>query len=1460
MALGDLDGDGDLDALAGNDDEANRVWLNNGSGVFSASSPGLGSERTTSVALGDLDGDGDLDAFVGNAGEGTPNTVWLNNKNSPVAGDDSFPVAAHSSANQLNVLANDSDRDGDTLAVAAIGTPDSGGAVTISGTTTISYTPAITLGTEVFTYTVSDPGGLTDTGTVTVTVGSNDPPVAQDDNATTNEDTPKTIDVLSNDSDPDGHRLFVSAVGAPTQGSAAIVGNAVEYTPAPDLYGIDVFSYIISDGWLTDTAVITVTINSIEDPPTLDPLADLAIAEDAVAQTVNLSNVTSGAFNEVQTLTVTARTAVNAAIVPDPTVVYASANETGRLSFQPAADAFGNAWIEVTVSDGVLETQDTFQVTVNAVNDPPTMSAISDRAMDEDAGTQTVNVSGISYGPTNESSQRPDLAVTAVSMNTALIPHPAVIYDNGPGAYTGGSLAFAPVADQFGQTTVVATVSDGISETSRSFQVTVNAVNDAPALDPITDLEIDEDAGAQTVGLAGISTGAANEVQSLAVTAASTNTALIPGFTVTYASPDAAGSLSFAPAADRYGVAGVVVTVTDGLAQTSRSFQVTVRAVDDPPTLDPIGDVAIDENAGPQTVDLSGIGAGPNESQSLTVVASSGAPGLIPHPSVTYDSPGDTGSLSFTPVLGQSGTATLVVTVSDGALETDRSFQVAVIPAFKVIATSPSGNAPSVATDSTISAAFTWQASAGTLNTRTFTVRGRQTGVYQGTYTVGTRSAVFDALDDLKPGEEIVVNLGAGLQSMTGKTLDPYTWQFRAAVSGGAGVFVDSGQAPGTYDDLPLSLGAVQPQSVFDTQAVALADVDGDGDLDAYVVKNGAPSTVWLNNGNGVYSPSGQLLGSSNSWAAALGDLDGDGDLDAWVGNYQQGNTVWLNDGGGLFSDSGQLLGSSDTYAVALGDVDGDGDLDAVTGNDLGQANRVWLNRGDGAFTNNRQSLGYGDARAVALGDLDGDGDLDVFVGNSDGQPNRVWLNDGGAQGGTLGSLRDSGQRLGSADTYAVALADLDADGDLDAWVANMSGEPNEVWLGDGEGIFSDSGQRLGDSATYAVALGDVDADGDLDAFLGNVGYGTVSSPPSNRVWLNNGTGSFGASGQALGDDDSLAVALGDVDGDGDLDALVGNSHGLYQANKLYLNQPNAPRAADDSFYVPANADAIGLDVLAQDQDPDGDALTVVAVGAPAHGSASTDGRAAIYAPNPDITGQDVFTYTVSDAGGLTDAAVVSVIVFQEALSTLAGPTQGGTLYFTDEQGSTTIIEIPAGAVGRLTEFRYTPMAGPAGSIPGLTFAGRAFGLQAFREGALLPGLVFSAPITITIHYSDAGIATLEEETLELRYWDGEAWAGDGIAPVTRHESLNRLVVSITHLTEFALFGERPPWQIYLPVVWGQSGPELDNLGPSLPGSRSEPVPDRNPAERQNAEFAPRLIFPRSLDASAGGHRQPSGY
>ncbi|MCP4538326.1 MAG: tandem-95 repeat protein [Chloroflexi bacterium] len=574
VALGDVDSDGDLDAFVTNDTVV-QVWLNDGSSVYVDSGQSLSVSRSQAVALGDLDGDGDLDAFVGDTGEPGPDTVWLNNANPPVANDDSFAVAKDSSGNVLDVLANDDDPDGDGLTVIAVGDPVSGTATTDGSMVVFTPTQDFS-GTVVFAYTISDPGALTDTAAITVSVGgSNDPPVAQNDVATTDEDMPVTIDVLDNDSDPDGQTLFLSAVGMPANGSTGIAGDAVDYTPDADWSGTDIFTYTTSDGELTDTATVTVTVYLLNDPPTLNAIADRTVDEDAITQTVPLSGISTGAANETQSLTVTVRTVVNPDVVPDPIVTYTSPDSSGILSFAPLPDQFGTAHVEVTVSDGLSQTIRSFEITVNSINDPPTMLPISDQTTDEDTLTN-VSVSGISYGPTNENAQRPDLAMTASSTNTALLPHPTVVYSNGVGTYTSGELVLDPVADQFGLATVIVTITDGLSETVRTFQVTIAPVNDPPTLDAIPDLQTYENAGVQVVNLTGIGTGATNETQSLTVTASSSYPGLIPHPTVTYVSPDSSGSLSFAPVAEQYGEAMVTVAVTDGLSETLRTFLINV--------------------------------------------------------------------------------------------------------------------------------------------------------------------------------------------------------------------------------------------------------------------------------------------------------------------------------------------------------------------------------------------------------------------------------------------------------------------------------------------------------------------------------------------------------------------------------------------------------------------------------------------------------------------------------------------------------------------------------------------------------------------------------------------------------------------------------------------------------------------------------------------------------------------
>jgi hypothetical protein len=297
---------------------------------------------------------------------------------------------------------------------------------------------------------------------------------------------------------------------------------------------------------------------------------------------------------------------------------------------------------------------------------------------------------------------------------------------------------------------------------------------------------------------------------------------------------------------------------------------------------------------------------------------------------------------------------------------------------------------------------------------------------------------------------------------------------------------------------------------------VALADLDDDGDSDAFV-----DGWAWRNDGSGSFTPERWWVGISHSLAfPALGDLDGDGDVDAFTANLGEPNTVWLNDGGGGFGDGVQELERiSNCTGGALGDLDGDGDLDAIAIT-VG-ADRVWLNDGTGRFEGSRQRLGHDPSWNAALGDLDGDGDLDAFVACPlDGSV--VWLNDG------TGRFSPGDRSLG--DGFDAALGDVDGDGDLDALVAHTGGD--RVWLNDGSGEFTDDGRRQGESRE--VELGDVDGDGDLDA--------VCAAQSAVQVWWNDGTGTFGDGGPLLDGMEKAAIALADLDGDGDLDVLANSA------------------------------------------------------------------------------------------------------------------------------------------------------------------------------------------------------------------------------------------------------------------------------------------------------------------------------
>ena len=186
----------------------------------------------------------------------------------PVANDDYFTIPVDSVDIHIDeLLANNTDVDGDTLIVTSTTQPTYGTLSMNNGTMT--YTPNVGfLGTDTFEYTISDGNGGTDTATVFVLVDGGPPPVASDDSAITPEDTPVVIVVLTNDTDADGDVLTVTSTTQPTYGT--VTNNAdgtVTYTPNANYNGTDTFTYTISNNYGgTDIATVTVDVISATSP------------------------------------------------------------------------------------------------------------------------------------------------------------------------------------------------------------------------------------------------------------------------------------------------------------------------------------------------------------------------------------------------------------------------------------------------------------------------------------------------------------------------------------------------------------------------------------------------------------------------------------------------------------------------------------------------------------------------------------------------------------------------------------------------------------------------------------------------------------------------------------------------------------------------------------------------------------------------------------------------------------------------------------------------------------------------------------------------------------------------------------------------------------------------------------------------------------------------------------------
>ncbi|MCB0032735.1 MAG: tandem-95 repeat protein, partial [Anaerolineales bacterium] len=208
-------------------------------------------------------------------------TITVNPINDAPNALDDETLTAEDTPITIDVLANDSDVDGDILTITAVGSTTNGSL--LNNGNSVTFTPALNFyGTVVFTYTVSDGLNLYSTAQVTVTISSgNDNPIGVADQATMAEDTTAVINVLANDSDIDGDILSITSITAPAHGVAVISDSMVIYTPTANYYGADSFVYTVSDGnGGGDSAVVDITITPVNDTPQLGVEAGPALANE----------------------------------------------------------------------------------------------------------------------------------------------------------------------------------------------------------------------------------------------------------------------------------------------------------------------------------------------------------------------------------------------------------------------------------------------------------------------------------------------------------------------------------------------------------------------------------------------------------------------------------------------------------------------------------------------------------------------------------------------------------------------------------------------------------------------------------------------------------------------------------------------------------------------------------------------------------------------------------------------------------------------------------------------------------------------------------------------------------------------------------------------------------------------------------------------------------------------------
>ncbi|PMT65647.1 RTX toxin, partial [Vibrio parahaemolyticus] len=612
-------------------DKGNGTLVDNGDGTWTFT-PQIDDDTEVSFTFDIID---DEDLVV----SGFANLDILPINDAPNAKNDVI-TTEEDTAVTIDVLVNDSDVEGDALSIQSASVPKEQGTVEVVDGKLV-FTPAENFnGEATISYIVTD-GDLTDEAKVSVTVTPvNDSPVAVDDTTSIQEDTAVTIDVLTNDTDVDGDKLSIESASVPKeQGTVEVVDGKLVFTPAENFNGDAEITYTVTDGELTDEAKVTVTVNPVNDMPTIKVDAVESITEDAVStDTVLATLMVRDTDTPEDQLTVSLENNSNGYFV-------LVGNEV-KLT-QAGVDAVNNdelnlkdLTISASVSDGVNPTaNDSDSLVVNRVNDVPTVeNAIADQVLSEDFDAYTIDL--------NEVFKDSDSSLEfSVSGNNSIQI-----------SIVNGVATINPTADWNGKETITFTATDPSGE---SVSQTVNFTV-APVADIVADKATVVEGMPTIIKVLGNDTFEGDDK----VVSLDTNNG--PANGTVSVNPD--GSVTYTPNDNYYGADSFTYIVTSGGVSESTTVSVDVTPVNDAPVAK--DDTAITDEDTPVTIDVL-----PNDTdidgdklsiQSASVPETQGKVEIVD------------GKLVFTPAENFHGDAEITYTITDGALTDQATVNVTV--------------------------------------------------------------------------------------------------------------------------------------------------------------------------------------------------------------------------------------------------------------------------------------------------------------------------------------------------------------------------------------------------------------------------------------------------------------------------------------------------------------------------------------------------------------------------------------------------------------------------------------------------------------------------------------------------------------------------------------------------------------------------------------------------------------